>query len=155
MVRGVGREVLEDPGDPRVRGDRIAVDGEWNERAVVVEEQETPTRSAIRSSNLIPVCARETLDLKVLRETDDVVEALQEPSRPSPRIVPPKSILHRAHAGGLLLDGHRQGAADRAHDLVHVVRVHDERLEQLAGGTGHLAQDEDAARLLSRGDILL
>src|SRR6266571_6080109 len=155
MICGVGREVLEDSGNLRVWGDGIAIDGERDEGAVVVEEEETPPRAAVSLADLIPVRGRESLDGEVLGEPDDVVETFEEPHRPGPCVVSSEAVLHRPDAGRLLLDGHRQRPADRAHDLVRIVRVHDERLEQLPRGTGHLAQDEYAVRLLPRGDVLL
>ena len=62
---------------------------------------------------------------------------------------------HLAHAPARLAVGQRDGARDRLAQPDHVVRVHEQRLAQLAGGAGELREHEHAAAAVAGGHVLL
>src|SRR2546426_1718063 len=155
VVRRIGDESLQDPHDAVVRERGLPMRRQGDEGPVIVEEQEPSSRLAVRLANLLPMRVREPLRVEILGQADGIVEALEEPHRPCPRVVAPEPLLHRPDSPGLLLRRHRERSMDRAHDILHVVRVHDEGLAHLLRCAGHLAEDQDAARLLLRGDVLL
>jgi hypothetical protein len=65
------------------------------------------------------------------------------------------AAAQRAHAVDLLVLRHGHRLADAADDRGDVVRVHHDRVAQLFGGAGELAQDHDAALVDPRRDELL
>ena len=85
----------------------------------------------------------------------------QRPASASMRPGPAEDVelAHRhaqaRHALALLGRGHRRRAMQRIGGLFDVVRVHDQRLGQLARGAGEAAEDQHALLVVARGDELL
>ena len=74
---------------------------------------------------------------------------------PSVDVVVQHAAAQRPHPPRLLLVGRLHGLHDRVLEALDVVRVADERLVQLVGGAGELAEHQRAAVVVAAGDVLL
>ena len=85
----------------------------------------------------------------------DFADVGNEVGGPAINVVFQNDFAHARHGLCLLLLAHFQSLADGAGQLVHVVRVDEQRIAQLLRRPGETAQDECAAIVLPGGDEFL
>ena len=86
----------------------------------------------------------------------DSLEPRDERARPAVDVVADHALAQRSHARPALVLGHRERAVERGGRLLHVVRVHEQRLRELCGGGAReLGQHEHAVAVGAGSDELL
>ncbi len=155
LVRGRTGELLEyiarGPGGDRHPG----FCSEGNQRAVVVEEEETALTGSVVIGQLI--LDRGGYDLFGTLDLDRprITEPGQEVSDPSLDIVAHQPLLHGPVPLDLLFLRHGERHLDRLDHRILIIRVDDDRFPEFLGRPGHLREDEHPGAVGPCGDVLL
>src|SRR5713226_10102759 len=82
-------------------------------------------------------------------------QIVQQQPRPPIDVVLANGLAHPHHSRSPLLRGHGHRRSYGIGHAVDVVRVDEQRIAELGGGTGELAQDQDSVIVVADGDELL
>ena len=142
LVAGVVGEFFQQCQHLSVRDSLAVVLHDRHQRAVVVEEEQSLFGLLKASQDLFTAGlqqARYGLALVIL----DLLQVLQEVSRPAADVVALQAVLHRLEAFQLFFERHLQRLQDGIGDFLGIVGVDYDRLPELLGHACFFAQDQN------------
>ena len=152
---GAGRQRAEQVQHVAVGPGELGGGRERDQGAVVVQEQQQGVGGGEPAGQRPPRRRTARGGPRAGARGRDLGELLEKGGDPAMHVEGLDPGTERGQACAALLARHRERAVVHLRRAVHVVRVHLQRLRQLPGGAGELAQDQHAVAVDPRGDELL